>query len=82
MLNFRGQLQCRMGGTRRSHRSLSENLEFESSSKRHEGSLENPGEDEELRVRKEGARNKTRVGRVTRRDSRVPDSEADDVGNE
>ena len=38
--------------------------------------------DEELRVRKEGARNKTRVGRVTRRDSRVPDSEADDVGNE
>ena len=38
--------------------------------------------DEELRDRKERAGNITRAGRVTRRDSRVPDGEADDVENE
>ena len=42
----------------------------------------NPGVDEELRNRKERAGNITRAGRVTRRDSRVPDGEVDDVGIE
>ena len=44
-LNFRGQLQRRMGEARRSHRSLSEILEIEPSRKRHDGSLEDPGLD-------------------------------------
>ena len=66
------------GETRRPHRGLSEVLELESSSKRHEGSLEGPGVDEEFRVRKERVRNNTRAGRITHCDSRVPD----DVGNE
>ena len=68
-----------MGGeTRRSRRGLSEVLELESSSRRHE----DPGVDEEFRVRRERFRNNTRAGRITHCDSRVPDGEADDVGNE
>ena len=41
VLNFRGQVQCRMGGgeARRSNRSLPKNLESKPNSKRHEGSL-------------------------------------------
>ena len=83
VLNFRGRLRCRRGGeTRRSHRGVSEVLELESSDKGHEGILEDPGVDEELRVRKERVANKTRAGRVTRCDARVPDGEADDFGKE
>ena len=70
------------GGTRRSHRGLSEVLELESSSMRHEIDLKDPVVDEVFRVRKERFRNNTRAGRVTRCDSRVPDGEADDVGDE
>ena len=70
------------GKARRSHQSLPEILELKPSSKRHEGSLEDPGFDEELRVYKEGAGINTRAGCVTRRNSRVPDGKADDAGNE
>ena len=59
---LQGQLQCRMGENEKvPHRSLSEILEIESSSKRHEGSLQDHGVDEELRVHKEGAGNNTRA---------------------
>ena len=45
VLIFRGQLQCRMGETRGSHRCSSAVLELEYSSDRHEGSLEDAGVD-------------------------------------
>ena len=62
VLNFKGQLQCSMGGKREGP----ETLELEPSSKRHDGSLEDRNLDEKLRVYKEGAGNNTQVECVTR----------------
>ena len=49
VLNFRGQLLCRMGGkTRRSHRGLPEVLELESNGQKQERGDADPGVDEEF----------------------------------
>ena len=69
------------GIARRSHRSLPEILELEPSRMRHDGSLEDPGLDEKFRVYKEGSGNNTRAGSYSRRNSQVPDGEADDVSS-
>ena len=80
--SFRGQLQCRMGGTRGSHRGVSHVLEPESSDEGQEISLENPSVDEEFRIHEEGIGNDTRAGCLTRCSPRVPGGEKNNPGNE
>ena len=57
-------------------------MEPESSGEGQEGSLEDPGVDEEFRIHEKGIGNDTRAGFPTRCRPRVPDGEKNDPGNE
>ena len=82
VLNFRGQLQCRMGGNEKVPSRPTRSFGLESSGKKHERGHEDPCMDEEFRVREKGSRNNCGAGRATRCDPRVRNGETDDIGNE
>ena len=83
VFNFRGQLQCRMGGGGLNvPLKLTPSSGFRMFDGRQERNLENPCVEGELRAGEEGARNDTGERHFAHRRFRVPDSQENELGDE